>query len=91
MQHGLASVGDEVKALRELLNETTVREQVLRAEVTRLRLSHRVELMACMVLSLILSSALAFHCVQKQQRRECNRRVQKRRQAPSASMPLRWV
>ena len=65
LEHGLASLGDEVKLLRLALNETAGRESMLREEVSRLRLRHTAELMLCMCLSLGLSSLLALHCFQR--------------------------
>ena len=73
MLRGLEELGEGVRTLREQLNATQQREQRLRVEVDRMRINHRIELMACMCLSLALSSLLAVHCVQRRQRRIATR------------------
>ncbi|KOO30287.1 hypothetical protein Ctob_006892 [Chrysochromulina tobinii] len=68
-----SNLTEAVDGLFRQLLATERRERQLRAEVDHMRLSHRIELMACMCLSLVLSSLLAVHCVTVKQQRSARR------------------
>ena len=63
---GAAAAMRELRAeLAELAADATRRERNLRDEIQSLRVSHRLELMGCMLLSMFLSWAAAHHCLSR--------------------------
>ena len=76
----------ELATLRALVEASEKRVSNLDAELAWLRISHRIELMACMCLSLVLSTLLAIHRVTSCQReREREQRIADRRALASST------
>jgi len=62
----------EIKTLADTLEHVKVETSDLRKEIIHISMRNRIELIACMSLSLALSSLLAIHCTQAQYQRRRN-------------------
>ena len=71
----MGSLNGTVGLLKEALEAAGRGEERLKKQLERMRIAHRIELMACMCLSLALSTFLATHCmaVRKERARRAKR------------------